>query len=39
LDDLSGDGWIILKFIVNKRGGRIGNGFIYFRIGTSGELW
>jgi hypothetical protein len=32
------EGWIILKWILEKQGGRVWPGTICLRIGTSGEL-
>jgi hypothetical protein len=36
--DLGVDGRIILKLIMNKQDGRTWTVFIWFRIGTSGEI-
>jgi hypothetical protein len=37
-EDLGVYGKIILKWILGKWGGKVGTGFIWFRIGTSGGL-
>jgi hypothetical protein len=36
--DLVGDGRIILKWILEKKGKRVWNGFIWLRTGTGGEF-
>jgi hypothetical protein len=37
-EDLGTDGMIILKYILDKLGGRVLTGFFSFKIGTSGGL-
>jgi hypothetical protein len=39
LEDLGIDGKIILKLILRKQGGKVWTGFVWLRIGTSGELF
>jgi hypothetical protein len=36
-EDLGIDGRIILECILEKQGGKLGTGFIWLRIGTSGR--
>jgi hypothetical protein len=35
--DLDVDGWIITEQIIKKQGGKLWTGFVWLRIGTSGE--
>jgi hypothetical protein len=37
-EDLGVDGKILLQWILGKYGGKVWNGFIWLRIGTSGGL-
>jgi hypothetical protein len=37
-EDLDVDGWIILKWILGKQGGKVWTGCIWLRVGTSGGL-
>jgi hypothetical protein len=37
-EDLGVDGMIILEWLLEKYGGKVWTGFIWFRIGTSGRF-